>query len=135
MGYYSDVKLALPTSIYQKMCSKAKTHQDSNEIMRLLSGAEVSLIKEYDTVILYWKSYKWSDIYPEVTFIMNFTNELDDDDYNMIIVGEKVDDIEVRGCMDEPYLYVVRKIASTDDDKAIPVKPFTLKPISSKNVE
>ncbi len=62
------------------------------------SQTKTSDDKESSDELWLWNSVKWYDGYPEVDLFMNFLNEINDDDFVFIRVGESYDDIDRRGC-------------------------------------
>lgn len=66
----------------QDLLSQADSHySDSN------SGAEV----------WHWAWSKWYSHFPEVAFVESLMDEMDEEDYRFIRIGEDYDDTEVRG--------------------------------------
>ncbi len=130
MACFSDVKLALPVSIYQKMFGESQSHKDSSYILDLLNKAEASYVPNCDAVILYWESFEWNISNPGISFITDFINNLKETDYNIIILSEELEDVQTKGKMEEPFFCIVREIISSEDDTAIPVNSLTLKQIS-----
>lgn len=106
MGYRSDVALELSkekNDLFQALYA-AKFPED---VSWLYNNVE----NEHEDGTLYvWNSIKWYDSFPEVSFIENFMNHLDYEDYAFIRIGEEMDDNDRHGNGDLFGLYINRSI-------------------------
>lgn len=102
MGYYSDVNVAMRVKDYRALLAKVKENAEKIEGLDwLMKQAEVNYnvptdprqSEEEQTVVLGWYGMKWyDDALPNVKFIMDFINQLDE--VNFIRIGEDETDTE-----------------------------------------
>ena len=98
MGYYSSVGIALSKNAASCLMKKAQRITEQTERYLYDHPDRHEIDKESGDELWLWSSVKWYDGYPEVDLFMNFLNEIDEDDFVFIRVGESYDDIERRGC-------------------------------------
>ena len=96
MGYRSDVALGLRKVDFEEMMKKVELIEKQDvkkEVLSLIEEGKKNVKQSYDSfVILYWESIKWYEsLYPEIKFIMNFIEDLEEYDY--VRIGEDTDDI------------------------------------------
>lgn len=101
MGYYSNVGLCL-TAVGKQALSVAlteseKSNPDFADIKTLLDCAEVRTDTASGTVAFLWENTKWYDDFPEVRFIENLLQELDNTEFLLIRAGEDSEDTEIQG--------------------------------------
>ena len=96
MGYRSDVALALSkdaAALLKKRLEAATPDErdliDTPDLYEVDSKTEEALWRWHDT--------KWYPEFVEVAFVNAFLENLDDDDYLFIRLGENYDDVEIRG--------------------------------------
>ena len=106
MGYYSEVGLALThngVNELHKRLELIKSDSDVvREVMTLLEYANQHYTdKETNAEVWFWEFRKWytgdPKYYPEIDFIDNFLDSLNEDDFRFIRIGEEYDDTEVLG--------------------------------------
>ena len=121
MGNYSDVGLALTKKGVETLHSKLAEEKVSEElrtsVKRLLAHADEHYTDSASGAeVWYWEWIKWYDCYPagyqDVCFIIEVLQELDDEDYRFIRIGEEDDDTEMSGRFwDNPFdMYLTRGI-------------------------
>ena len=90
MGYYSDAALALTgkgvDTLDKKLAAPETSEETRKEVQDLLSQADH-----------HWAWSKWYSNFPEVAFVESLMDEMDEEDYRFIRIGEDYDDTEVRG--------------------------------------
>lgn len=86
--------------MYEKLDTYA---ENTRAIHELLNGANKKLYTKDATVWL-WNAIKWYDDFEDIVFIENLIQELNEQDYLFIRIGEDSDDTEVRGYFwDNPF--------------------------------
>lgn len=118
MGYYSDVALATRKKWLDEMLRRAKTEEDSGEILSLLvDGSQCSIIGEGDdaVVILYWNFIKWYDEFRDVRYVEHWMEGAFDEEfeYAFIRIGEDDSDVDQRSSDDYDlcqYIQISRSI-------------------------
>lgn len=110
MGYYSDAGLALTQrackTLSAKLADPKLEPRTVNEVKLLLEHADQHYRDaESGAEVWKWDSIKWYSgeprWYPEIHFLENLMETLDEQDYRFIRVGEDYDDTEVRGYFSE----------------------------------
>lgn len=110
MGYKSDVTLAMLRSdfllLYVKISQIGEDEEDfKGNLLNFFADSKIKCYKEYPKyVVLNWSNINWNG--DEVNFLDNF---LVDRKYNMVIIGENDDDIEVKNTAGEYVLEVIKK--------------------------
>lgn len=110
MGYKSDVTLAMLRSdfllLYVKISQIGEDEEDfKRNLLNFFADSKIKCYKEYPKyVVLNWSNINWNG--DEVNFLDNF---LVDRKYNMVIIGENDDDIEVKNTAGEYVLEVIKK--------------------------
>lgn len=96
MGYRSNVVITLSKEKSDLLQAQYVT-SFPEDTMWLFDG-----IQEDDekNVLYYFCDVKWYDNYPDVSFIEEFLNELDQEEYRFIRTGEEPGDIEEKGYSD-----------------------------------
>ena len=101
MGYRSDVGLCLSAkgkkSLDAALAEAEKTNKDFSEIKGLLYNTDSYFTRGDGTVAYHWKYLKLYADYSDVSFIEKLVNDMDDEEYLFIRVGESDDDTEYRG--------------------------------------
>ena len=106
MGYRSDVGIALTkkgiATLQDKLASQDISEELRARVKELLAHADRHYTDAASGAeVWYWEWIKWYDCYPvgyqDISFIMDALNELDDEDYRFIRIGEEYDDTEVSG--------------------------------------
>lgn len=121
MGYRSTVGLCLSAKGKQSLEEVLQKHKtqypDCTTITEFIEAAEVRTNETSDDIVYIWKDTKWYSIPTEfghdpINFINNCLNELDIDDYLLIIIGEELDDIEHSGnyCENSFGMRLIREI-------------------------
>ena len=98
MGYRSSVLVAIKKD---KITDKFK----KMEILEVVD----KVIKFDGHYIFIWYSVKWYDDFPDVKEIMGFLDNLLEQDYGFIRIGEDYDDQETRGDPSSFECYVIRE--------------------------
>lgn len=99
MGYRSDVFLRIAEPLVEVVQAAAKLDPKLEEILK---DGESDHGAETD---FYWESVKWYDSYPEIQAIEGMLDDLDEDDFGFIRLGEDRGDIEERGYPSEYGMY------------------------------
>lgn len=102
MGYRSDIGLALTQSAVQRMHQKLNTLDKESETFAVITDFIAYTDKHYENAdtgaeAYLWNYVKWYDDFKEVSFWEELMQELNDQDYLFIRIGEDYDDTEVRG--------------------------------------
>ena len=108
MGYRSEVALELSkekNDLFQALYA-AKFPEDTAFLYNSVES------ENEDGILYIWYDIKWYDSFPEVSFIENFIDNLDYEDFTFIRIGEETDDNEYRGDSDLFGIYIERSIGS-----------------------
>ena len=117
MGYYSDVAIAL-TENGIKIFNQKLTSSDTiiqNDVSRLLDHAKQHRCDaETKSECWLWQDVKWFagdlECYQDICFIESVLDELDENDYYFVRIGEDMDDNEIRGFWwDNPFEIILRR--------------------------
>jgi hypothetical protein len=128
MGYCSEVALAFSAEMEKEFLKKLK--KQNPEVQRGIDGAD--FYTKDGCTLRVWQMVKWYTDFPEVQFIEDFINSLDDDgdeavaeQYRFLRIGENLDDIEDRGCLCPSFtLYITTKIVTdVNEGKALAPQP------------
>jgi hypothetical protein len=117
MGYRSQVGLCLTAQAYelfQKALAVLGADSKQAEVVRSLMAHADNEGHDAETGahLWYWSYLKWYASYLDVSFIENFINTLEGEEYSFIRVGEDDDDSEIGGDFwDNPFdMYFSRGI-------------------------
>ena len=99
MGYRSDVFLRIAEPLVEVVQAAAKLDPKLEEILKEGDCGDGSKTD------FYWESVKWYDSYPEIQAIEGMLDDLDEDDYGFIRLGEEQGDIEQKGYPSEYDMY------------------------------
>jgi hypothetical protein len=102
MGYRSDVFLRIAEPLVEVVQAAAKLDPKLEEILKEGECGDGMIVPKTD---FYWESIKWYDSYPEIQAIEGMLDDLDEDDYGFIRLGEDQGDIEQKGCPSEYDMY------------------------------
>ena len=82
-------------------------YEMDKQIKEVIDAADT---KCADFSSIHWTFIKWYDSYPEISEFMDMLDQLGDEHYGMIRLGEEYDDVEYYG--DPPFfdMYVNRSI-------------------------
>ncbi len=102
MGYRSDVGLCLTDAgkkiLDARLAALDPERDTTRHIHNLLDSPRSKREDQHSGAIAWlWEDLKWYDDYDDVNFIETLLNELDEEDYLFIRVGESDDDTEIRG--------------------------------------
>lgn len=104
MGYYSETAIALTNKGVKTLQDKLDlaTPEIEKEIYSLLNAANQHYVDaDSNAEVWHWDFLKWyesePEFYPDIYFMQELLDSLDDDDYRFIRIGEDYDDTEVRG--------------------------------------
>ena len=102
MGYYSDTALALTDkgvdTLNKKLATPKTSEETRKEVQDLLSQADSHYTDSNSgAAVWHWDWSKWYSDFPEVAFVESLMNEMNDEDYRFIRIGEDYDATEVRG--------------------------------------
>lgn len=102
MGYYSDAALALTgkgvDTLDKKLAAPETSEETRKEVQDLLSQADHHYADSNNGAeVWHWAWSKWYSNFPEVAFVESLMDEMDEEDYRFIRIGEDYDDTEVRG--------------------------------------
>ena len=104
MGYYSDVAIALTDAGVKSLKTRLDMADEAilSEVKPLLETADRHFTDPSTKAeAWYWDSIKWyiddPVYYPEINFMQELIQGLDEEDYRFIRVGEDYDDTEVYG--------------------------------------
>lgn len=108
MGYYSEVAVALTQAGVAELQKRLGVADESiaAEVNGLLQSADQHYVDaDSQAEVWHWDFLKWyesePDFYPDIYFMQELMDALDDDDYRFIRIGEDYDDTEVRGAFTE----------------------------------
>ena len=121
MGYRSEVCIGL-TDDATRLLLTIMEHLDENhpakEMLRetcndaLSDFAENYKTKDADCESkLYWSNTKWYDSYEDVSFMQEFLDQIPDEDYRLVRIGEDTDDCEESGQFHDSDIYISRSIS------------------------
>ena len=110
MGYRSDVAIAIPKETYKELLISAQDIIDEqlrNSVFNLLTNIckQKIIEKDSDYMVLLYEGIKWYG--DDVKFL---ESNLVGKSYDMIIIGEDYDDIEIYYGTDEYLIELERKI-------------------------
>ena len=98
MGYYSNVALAIRKTDYQRMLKELEESNFNLSVKKQVAHflergtMEVPTCKsDEDYMYMTWLDEKWYDEFEEVAFVKKFLESVKD--YDLIIIGEDIDDI------------------------------------------
>lgn len=102
MGYRSDIGLALTQSAVQRMHQKLNALDKESEEFSAITDFIIYADKHYEDAnsgaeVYLWNYVKWYDDFKEASFLEELMQELNDQDYLFIRIGEDYDDTEVQG--------------------------------------
>jgi hypothetical protein len=102
MGYRSDVGLCLTEAgkkILDARLADLEPEADKTRYIHELLNIFRDKREDQDSgdVAWLWEELKWYDDHDDVIFIETLLNDLDEEDYLFIRVGESDDDTEIRG--------------------------------------
>ncbi len=115
MGYRSDIGLALTQSAVQRMHQKLNTLDKNSEAFSVITDFIAYADKHYEDAdtkakVYLWNYVKWYDDFKEVNFLEELMQELNEQDYLFIRIGEDYDDTEVRGDFwDNPFALEINR--------------------------
>lgn len=111
MGYRCDVAIAMPKEVYKELINSADDISDEKlrvAVFNLLTkkcANKNDMPNNFDYIVLYYENIKWYGA--DVEFL---EKTLNGKPYDMIIIGEEYNDIEVHYGTDEYLIGVERKI-------------------------
>jgi len=106
MGYRSEVGFCLAAPAQTKLESgllkirngKGRANDEERKlILELFRDATVRKDEASGDAAYHWPRLKWYAQYPDVAFVERFIEELTEDEYLFIRLGDDDDDIEIRG--------------------------------------
>ena len=108
MGYRSDVYLRVCATSEKVLGIARKMDKELDEIISegtLNSGRTTGMPTD-----MCWEGTKWYTNYPDVAALMNILEQLPEEDYGFLRIGEETDDIEYLGDPSGYDMYVSRRI-------------------------
>ena len=109
MGYRSDIGLALTQSAVQRMHQRLNSLDKNSEAFSVITDYIIYADKHHEDAdtgaeVYLWNYVKWYDDFKEVSFLEELMQELNEQDYLFIRIGEDYDDTEVQGYFwDSPF--------------------------------
>ena len=113
MGYRSEVGLCLTAPAHAKLedgllhLPNGGGTTSAEEAKLIRDFFQIAYLKKDDTdgaIAYYWDSLKWYSDYPDVRFVENFLDSLDEEEYYLIRLGESDGDTEIKGGFwDNPF--------------------------------
>lgn len=102
MGYRSEVGLVLTRAgvdvLNKKLAGPEVSEETRKEVESLLAYAAYHYIdSDSGAEVWLWDWIKWYPDYQDIALLGALMNELEDEDYRFIRIGEEYDDTEVRG--------------------------------------
>ena len=102
MGYRSEVGLALTKTgvdvLNKKLAGPEVSEETRKEVESLLAYAAYHYTDpESGAEVWLWDWIKWYPDHQDIALLGALMNELEDEDYRFIRIGEEYDDTEVRG--------------------------------------
>lgn len=114
MGYYSEVALVFTAKGAETMRSMIDEQQLGMALRtrNFLEEAMYTVDSESRAEFFHWDSVKWYLMFEEIACINSVMEELDDEDFLFIRIGEDFEDIEILGrYWENPFnLDVVRTV-------------------------
>lgn len=114
MGYYSEVALVFTAKGAETMRSMIDEQQLGMALRtrNFLEEAMYAVDSESRAEFFHWNSVKWYQMFEEIACINSVMEELDDEDFLFIRIGEDFEDLEIQGrYWDNPFnLDVVRTV-------------------------
>ena len=104
MGYRSDITIALTQEVLLTQLVLP------NEGYTYLIEYTDDKFDKGNYVIYQINSIKWYESYPEIVSIVKFLDQLNDEDYGFIRLGEENDDIEYKGSPYDFDMYVNKEV-------------------------
>ena len=82
MGYHSEIVITLSKEAKKSLEEKLNNLPDeqADNIESMLSSSDAHFIHESDAELYHWTWVKWYNTYPEIAFIEDFLNNLEDED-------------------------------------------------------
>jgi len=104
MGYRSEVVVKFSEKAAEVV---KRFYEMDKQIKELIDGADT---KCDDFSSIYWERIKWYDSYEDITAFMDMLDQIGEENYGMIRMGEDYDDVGHYG--DPPFfdMYVNRSI-------------------------
>ena len=102
MGYRSNVFLRIAEPLVEVVQAAAKLDPKLEEILK---DGHNDFANPTGTDF-YWESIKWYDSYPEVRAVEGMLDDLDEDDFGFIRLGEEQGDVEEKGYPSEYDMYI-----------------------------
>ena len=126
MGYRSEVRIAVDKGIFNKKGLHLKEGlKDCDAITLVESGPK-------PFYLFTWEHVKWYDSYPEVSEVMEFLSELEEENYGFIRVGEEPSDVEEKG---SPYDFDLGVRMSVSAPEGVDIKEDFFKANTIKFIE
>ena len=102
MGYRSDIGLALTQSAVQRMHQKLNSLDKNSEAFSVITDFIIYADKHHEDAdtgaeAYLWECVKWYDDFKEVSSLEELMQELNEQDYLFIRIGEDYADTEVQG--------------------------------------
>lgn len=114
MGYYSEVALVFTAKGAETMRSMVNEQQPGMALRtrNFLEEAMYAVDSESLAEFFHWDSVKWYLMFEEIACINSVMEELDDEDFLFIRIGEDFEDLEIQGrYWENPFnLDVVRTV-------------------------
>ena len=114
MGYRSEVALALTqdaAKLFKAICDHNSGLKSLIEDCDTTYGWEESEIEQGYTTKLHWTHIKWYDGYLEIDQIQEFMNNVDEEEWHFLRIGEETEDIDQQGAFWESDMYITRAIS------------------------
>ena len=111
MGYRSEVALALTDDATRLL----KAIEEHDVFDNLLTEAEGTFPKHLDPEVdnwckLYWGYVKWGDHWPECAAVIEFMNNIPDEDFLFVRSGEDLEDNEHNGDFYDSGIYITKSL-------------------------
>lgn len=107
MGYLSDVLLVLDNAASKQLEEQLENlpKNTKERVQKLLNSTDNRYIAQNSNARLYyWKWIKWYIEFTEVCFIEDFIDNLDENNYLIIVIGEELTDLREQGTFyDNPF--------------------------------
>lgn len=115
MGYRSETAICLSPKAMDRFVLRFNTAERhvAEAVLELVNSVDkYHYDKQTRSRIWFWNLVKWYPDYDEIKFMETLMDELDEDDFLFIRIGENTDDTEIHGVYhDNPFgMYLTRRL-------------------------
>lgn len=120
MGYRSDIAFAVKRSAFADMW------RSDPETMTKITDYADSIVKKGDSILVLWSYIKWYPEYNEIGKFEILMNNLENEDYHFLRIGEDSSDSEeCGGYWDNPFgTCISRQLSYSNDGEPLKLDAF-----------